>query len=41
MAPKLEFAFAVQITLKPKITVGMTPKGAERAFVEILEGSFG
>ncbi len=40
MEPQLEFAFAIQLKLSPKIALGPLPQGGDRYFVEILEGSF-
>lgn len=38
LEPQLEYAFSIQVILKPKIAVGAMPKGGDRFFVEILEG---
>ena len=40
LAPRFEYAMSVKIKLKPKIAVGEMPKGGDRYFVEILEGTF-
>jgi hypothetical protein len=40
MEPKLEFAFDIEVVLSRKIGTGGLTQGGERAFVEILDGSF-
>ena len=38
LEPHLEYAFTIQLKLKPKISTGPLPRGGDRYFVEVTEG---
>lgn len=38
LAPRFEYAFSIEVKLRPKIAVGALPQGGDRFYVEVLEG---
>lgn len=38
LEPRLEYAFTIELRLKPKLAVGLMTKGGDRYFVEVADG---